>query len=267
MRKLVKGSKAAKDFMAKIRAKRKGVGKTKVASKRQTGTSNKKRDKKVQAKVPGKRVAKQSKQVYYERRANRSDKGKLLGVGMFDTAAIKSLDDLKKQYFKLAKKYHPDAGGKTAQFQKLQSDYERLMKDILNGSDLNKEERINEEVLDTEIRNVINQLVTLEGINIELIGKWLWISGNTYPVRTALKQAGLLFIKKNGQPFWVYKGVESKSRGKMEMDEIRKKYGTSTYDLKSVKKIQGMRGIGSTKLIKLKNSLKKITRALDKRPI
>jgi len=72
-----KGSKAAKDFMAKIRAK-KGVGK--VDSKRQTGTTDKARDKKIQAKKPGKRIAKSSNKVYYERRANRSDKGRLLGT-------------------------------------------------------------------------------------------------------------------------------------------------------------------------------------------
>ena len=88
MAKLVKGSKAAKEFMAKIRAKKKGVGK--VSSKRQTGTSNKKRDKKIQAKMPGKRIVKTGgkSHVYYERRANRSDKGKLLGIGDISLNAI-----------------------------------------------------------------------------------------------------------------------------------------------------------------------------------
>lgn len=80
MAKLVKGSKAAKEFMAKIRAKKISVGK--VSSKYQTGTSNKKRDKKIQAKPPGKRIVKTAgkSHVYYERRANRSDKGRLLGI-------------------------------------------------------------------------------------------------------------------------------------------------------------------------------------------
>ena len=79
MAKLVKGSKAAREFMAKIRAKKKGVGKT--TRKKQTGTSNKAIDKKIQALPTGKRISKDSNKVYYERRANRSDKGKLLGIG------------------------------------------------------------------------------------------------------------------------------------------------------------------------------------------
>jgi hypothetical protein len=84
---LKKGSAAAKDFMAKIRAAK---GKNKVIAtkkavakkssvKKQTRTSNKFLDKKVQAKKPGKRVSESGK-TYYERRANRSDKGKLLGL-------------------------------------------------------------------------------------------------------------------------------------------------------------------------------------------
>ena len=63
--------------MAKIRAKRKIGGSSKV---RQTGTSNKKKDKRVQAKKPGKRKSATGR-TYYERRKNRSDKpGSLLGV-------------------------------------------------------------------------------------------------------------------------------------------------------------------------------------------
>lgn len=50
---------------------------------RQTGTSDKKADKERKALPPGRRVAKKSKHVYYERRANRSDKpGRLTGTAL-----------------------------------------------------------------------------------------------------------------------------------------------------------------------------------------
>lgn len=51
----------------------------KASAKKQTGKTNIAIDKKIQAKAPGKRVSK-SGNVYYEARANRSDKGRLLGV-------------------------------------------------------------------------------------------------------------------------------------------------------------------------------------------
>ena len=78
--------------MAKLRAakgkpKKVGAAKKKTVKKaakkktiKQTGTSNKVYDKRFSAKPPGKRKSK-SGNVYTEKRANRSDKGRLLGIG------------------------------------------------------------------------------------------------------------------------------------------------------------------------------------------
>lgn len=185
-------------------------------------------------------------------------------AGLFDTSIISDIDALKKQYFKLAKKYHPDAGGTTAQFQTLQSEYEKLLNNLLNGSNLNKEQKENEVIIDKAIRDVIDALINIENINIELIGKWLWISGNTYPVRQILKNAGLVFIKKEGKPYWVYKGVESTSRGKTSMEEIKKKYGVFEMKAPKTKFIGAIPKVNKTKL---KSALNKLTKGLNKRPV
>lgn len=184
----------------------------------------------------------------------------------FDTTIIKDLDALKKQYFKLAKKYHPDAGGTTMQFQQLQNEYEKLLKSLLSGSNFTDEQKQNEIQLDDAMRTIINSLVNIDNINIELIGKWLWISGNTYPIYTTLKSVGLQFIRKGGEPFWVYKGVESKSRGGTPIDEIRAKYGSHKITTPKTKKISGIT-LTSKQKNNLKNGLKKAMLALNKRPI
>jgi hypothetical protein len=189
---------------------------------------------------------------------------KTIGV-LFDISIIKDLDTLKKQYYKLSKKYHPDAGGTTSQFQELQKEYEKLFNTILKKGSLNAEQQQNEIVIDKEIRSIIDNLITLNGITIEVIGKWLWIGGNTYPLKTILKSSGLTFIKKGSTPYWVYKGVESTSRGTMSIDEIKAKYGVHKFDLQPPKKISGT--LGTFNKIKLKNSLSKLKKALDKRPI
>jgi len=246
--------------------KKKAVKKVarKVAVKKITGI---KEDKKRQAKKPGKRVSK-SGNTYYENRRNRSDKGKLLGIysigELFDISAIKDLDALKKQYIKLSKKYHPDAGVTTIQFQELQQEYNILLNKILNNSQLNQSQKQNEKELDLAIREIVDNLVNIEGLNVELIGKWLWISGNTYPVKTILKQAGLTFIKKEGNPFWVYKGIESTSRGQSSMEEIRKKYGVFKIEVPKLKKIGAIIKLNKTKL---KSAINKAKKALDKRPV
>lgn len=83
-----KGSQAAKDHMAKVRAGKKISGTKKKSTVKQTGTSNIVKDKLLKAKPPGTRKSK-SGHYYTETRKNRSDvKGKLLGIGDISLNAI-----------------------------------------------------------------------------------------------------------------------------------------------------------------------------------
>ena len=186
--------------------------------------------------------------------------------GLFDTSVIKDLDQLKKEYFKLAKTYHPDAGGTKEQFQALQNEYEKLLKNLINGSSLSSDQKKNEFEVDKAIRDIIDSIISLEGINIELVGKWLWISGNTYPVRNELKKAGLLYIKKDGFPYWVYKGSMSRGRGNLTIEEIKQKYGSRVIESKQVPKIGS---IGNIKINKYKfgSAIQKLVKSLNKRPV
>lgn len=189
-------------------------------------------------------------------------------AGFFDTSIIKDIDQLKKEYFKLAKVYHPDKGGTTAQFQELGKEYDKLLKKLLSSSNLNQEQQNNEIVIDDAIKAAFDAIVTIPNITIELIGKWLWVTGNTYPVRNELKSAGLTFIKKDNIPYWVYKGVESTSRGTMSKNEIEAKYGKHSFTAKDSKKLSGivkpLSGVNRTKFLK---AMKRLTIALNKRPI
>jgi hypothetical protein len=159
--------------------------------------------------------------------------------GFFDESTIKTLDDLKKQYFKLAKIYHPDKGGSTQDFQALQNEYEKLVKQVLKGSNLSEEQQKNEIEIDEALRAALDSIMHLD-VNIEIIGKWIWISGNTFPVKDTLKAAGFNFIKKAGAPYWIFKGEESKGRGKMSLEEIRKLYGSKEIKNKKRGEINGV---------------------------
>lgn len=263
---------------------------TKKSLTYQRGSSNIEKDKKLQALAPGKRKS-ASGRTYYEYRANRSDAGKLLGTkhkdtkshnvnirvvsginklnGLFDISIINDIDALKKEYYKLAKKYHPDAGGTKEQFQNLQKEYENLLNKLLTGSKLSEEQKANEIILDEAIREIINNIIYLETISVEVIGKWLWIgaaSGYNFdtPTYNALKSAGLSYIKKAGRPFMVYRGIESKSRGNLSMEEIRKKYGSAKFEAGKGRLISGIKKLNKSKL---KSAIKKAIKALDKRPI
>ena len=210
-----------------------------------------------------KKAAKKKASSYHKDTASHNVKISVVS-GFFDTTAIKDLDALKKQYFSLAKKYHPDAGGTTVQFQELQAEYDKLLKKILSGSGLSEEQKENEKEIDKAIRDIIDSIINLPGITIELVGKWLWIGGDTYPVRTILKSAGLVYIKKAGVSYWVYKGVESKSRGKMDINEIKAKYGVHEFKAPAKKLISGVPKFNKTKL---KSALLRLKKGLNKRPV
>lgn len=191
----------------------------------------------------------------------------------FDVSVIKDLDDLKKQYRQLALKYHPDRGGTNEQMQVINAEHERLRNLLLKGSTLTEEQKKNEVEIDNTFRVIIDEIIHIEGIEIELIGKWLWVGSNLNPERNwqfetptynALKSAGLDYIKKAGRPYMVYKGVESKGRGKMTKAEIEAKYGKHKFETKGRKRINSPFKINATRL---KNAVKRLTKALDKRPV
>jgi hypothetical protein len=88
---------ASKDLADKVVGKKKTVGKANLLpfpkEKKQTGKSNIAIDRRKQAMAPGKRKASPAakKPYYYESRANRSDKGKLLGtnkIGLIEITEI-----------------------------------------------------------------------------------------------------------------------------------------------------------------------------------
>jgi len=198
-------------------------------------------------------------------------KTKLQGLaGLFDTSIIKDIDSLKKQYFKLAKKYHPDAGGTTSQFQQLQSEYEKLLQSLLKGSNFTTEQKNNEIELDKAMREIVDILAGFTDVDIQLVGKWLWMKGNSLwipSIRPAITQAGARPLKKDGVWYFVYKGAETKSKGGTSMEDIIKKYGSQKIDVAKPKNIKGIGSISGVDKIKLKRAMGKLFKALDKRPL
>lgn len=138
---------------------------------------------------------------------------------------IDNLDDLRKKFYKLSKKYHPDAGGTNEDFQQLQNEYETLKYRIYNNSGFTKEQVDVEVEIDGVLNEIYQTIMNIPGITIEVVGKWLWISGNTYPVKDQLKAAGLKFA--STKKMWYFAGTEYKGKGAtLAIDDIRKKYGS-----------------------------------------
>lgn len=110
---------------------------------------------------------------------------------------VNTLEELRKQYKELLKKFHPDnANGSTEGTQEINAEYDALFKVLKNRhenqtstsdkeTDFNKAYWNYEE--DKALREILQKVVHLANITIEICGSWIWISGNTYQHKAELK--------------------------------------------------------------------------------
>jgi len=144
----------------------------------------------------------------------------------------RTLEEVKRRYKELAMKHHPDRGGCTATMQDINNEYENVMKNPFFSFSEQTEQDQQELIKYPEI---IDQVIGLQGIIIELIGNWIWISGNTYPYKSQLKQIGFYFAPK--KVMWYYRPPDYKSsnRSPKTIEYIRKKYGSDVIGTKDRK--------------------------------
>ena len=138
-----------------------------------------------------------------------------------------TIEEVKKQYKKLAMENHPDRGGDTATMQAINTEYAYACAHIAKGANMTATEADQEIRLSEEYRAFIERVINIPGIIIEIVGVWIWVTGNTYPVRKELKAAGLFFA--GTKKAWYYRAEEYKTRGtNATLEEIREKFGSET---------------------------------------
>lgn len=111
-------------------------------------------------------------------------------------ANIKTLDELKAQYRRLAMQYHPDRGGSTEIMQQINAEYERLHERLKAQHNAEADEYHQTTETAAEFIEIINALIKLSGLVVELCGSWLWIGGETKAHKDELKAMGCRWSQK-----------------------------------------------------------------------
>lgn len=147
---------------------------------------------------------------------------------------VRTLDELRKEYRRLAMIYHPDKGGSTILMQELNDRYERLSKKLINSNpEFSEAKKEWEQQVSEDIRDMLDHIIFLKGVDIEVIGSWIWITGNTFQVRVTLKNAGFNFSHQKCAWYW-HKGEYRKKNGTLKsLEEVRQFWGSRKVSTKS----------------------------------
>lgn len=150
-------------------------------------------------------------------------------------ANIKTIEELKKGYRKLAFKFHPDRGGNVETMAEINAEYDKMLKIVSAGkSDNNNNQHVN---IDDGFRKVIDAIITCDGIEIEICGSWIWVGGNTVTHKAALKAAGYRWATKKKMWYWRPAGSVCRSTKMKDMNYIRNMYGSIKVESENNKKI------------------------------
>lgn len=149
--------------------------------------------------------------------------------------SCRTLDELKKAYRAAAMKHHPDRGGDTETMQRINAEYSARFEELKHqqnraaAEDSTGKTRATSESAGDFIE-IINHLLRLDGLEVELCGRWLWIGGETRKHKEALKACGCRWSSTKKLWSWHFaEDGESWSRGRRSMNQIRQKYGSQTF--------------------------------------
>ena len=145
---------------------------------------------------------------------------------------IKTIEELRKRYRILLKKYHPDNGGDVEIMQEINAEYDALFAVLSHekGSD-NKSCNDEENEENRAFKEVLNRIININA-DIEIIGSWVWVHGG-YEYRELLKEIGFKYAPKKKSWCWHFGEYSKHHKKEISLDDIRMKYGSETINHKS----------------------------------
>ncbi|GKX27857.1 molecular chaperone DnaJ [Vallitalea longa] len=129
---------------------------------------------------------------------------------------VNTLEELKKEYRRLARKFHPDNGGSLEKMKELNNEFDRLSKTFSNQE--------NVEFNSETFRNIINSLSQYD-ITIEIIGTWIWVSGNTYKIKDKLKELKFKWSRNKKSWYWYEGEYKKHTKKQFTMSDIKSMHG------------------------------------------
>ena len=148
----------------------------------------------------------------------------------------KTIQEVKTKYRQLAKELHPDKNGSTELMQNLNTEYAFVIAKLAKGESITEEE-VNRIITESEAyKNALTAIIHCMGITIEVVGSWIWVSGETKTIKEILKANKFIWAKKKENlSLWFFRSEEYSCKNRLakytEFDAIKNKYGS--YEIKT----------------------------------
>ena len=142
----------------------------------------------------------------------------------------KTLDELKREYRRLAMIHHPDVGGDLETMKAINAEYDEMHEILKAAHNQQADEHHQTTETPDEFRDIVERLLRMDGLEVELCGSWLWIGGNTREHKDELKAAGCRWS--SNKKLWYWHHAEEGRRwhrGTKTINQIRSKYGSQTF--------------------------------------
>ena len=147
-----------------------------------------------------------------------------------------TIQEVKTKYRQLAKELHPDKNGSTELMQNLNTEYAFVITKLAKGESIIEEE-VNRIITESEeYKNALTAIIHCTGITIEVVGSWIWVSGETKAVKEILKANRFVWAKKKENlSLWFFRSEEFSCKNRLakhtEFNAIKSKYGS--YEIKT----------------------------------
>lgn len=137
-----------------------------------------------------------------------------------------SVDEVQLRYDELSRIFNDQ----DEMLQSLKTEYSVLVNVLSQPKPV---EVIKDETLTmSDIIKNLQEKIKPEGIKLEIVGKYLWLSGATFAVRESLKQLGFRYSPDKKSWYWRAEADKSSNTNPMPFEMIREKYGANVVALK-----------------------------------
>ena len=145
----------------------------------------------------------------------------------------RTIEDVKETFRDLAKRLHPDNGGDAEQFKRMMQEYTAAFKRLRNvhrSADNTAEQAEHDENTEyqespEQFADIINKVIFMDGVEIEIVGHWVWLSGNTYAYKDEIKAAGFFWSSKHKKWYWNGGTHKSKKHSKLTFEQVKNLHG------------------------------------------